>query len=81
MMTSQRMELLGLENDSSEVGLTGLLPYAYGNDSMVMLTSSGLYTALPGFEQLRDLDGVVLGLVSLTDAERLALAGEDDRSS
>ena len=80
IMTSQRMGLLALENGSSEVGLTGLLPYAYGNDSMVMLTSSGLYTALPGFEQLRDLDGVVLGLVSLTDAERLALAGEDDRS-
>ncbi|MDP6199786.1 MAG: hypothetical protein QF531_03365, partial [Candidatus Poseidonia sp.] len=80
MMTSQRMGLLGLENDSSDVGLTGLLPYVYGNDSMVMLASSGLYTALPGFEQLRDLDGVVLGLVSLSDAERLALAGEDDRS-
>ena len=80
IMTSQRMGLLDLENGSSEVGLTGLLPYAYGNDSMVMLTSSGLYTALSGFEQLRDLDGVVLGLVSLTDAERLALAGEDDRS-
>ncbi len=45
-----------------------------------MLAYNGDYTAIDGFEQLADLDAVVLGLVSLSDAEVLALAEEDDRS-
>ena len=80
VMTSQRLDFLDLANRSTGLAMTGLLPYAYGNDSSVELIPEGLYTALPGFEQLRDLDAVVLGLVSLSDAETLALASPDDRS-
>ena len=60
--------------------MTGVLPYAYGNDSATSLTHGGDYTSVEGFNQLSDLDPVVLGLVSLSDAEELALAGDDDRS-
>jgi putative ABC transport system permease protein len=80
ILTSQRLALLGLNESEHSLMVTGLLPYAYGNDSATSLQSTGLYTALPGFEQLADLDAVVLGLVNLRDAETLALAGEDDRS-
>ena len=80
ILTSQRLALLGLDEGEHSLMVTGLLPYAYGNDSATSLQSTGLYTALPGFEQLADLDAVVLGLVNLGDAETLALAGEDDRS-
>ena len=80
VMTSQRLDFLDLANRGTGLAMTGLLPYAYGNDSSVELIPEGLYTALPGFEQLRDLDAVVLGLVSLSDAETLALASPDDRS-
>ena len=80
ILTSQRLALLALNESEHPLMVTGLLPYAYGNDSATPLLSSGLYTALPGFEQLVDLDAVVLGLVNLRDAETLALAGENDRS-
>lgn len=79
VLTSARLEALGLEDDNV-LAMTGVLPYAYGNDSSTMLAYNGDYTAIDGFEQLADLDAVVLGLVSLSDAEVLALAEEDDRS-
>ncbi|MEL0312180.1 MAG: FtsX-like permease family protein [Candidatus Poseidoniales archaeon] len=79
VLTSARLEALGLE-DGNVLAMTGVLPYAYGNDSSTMLAYNGDYTAIDGFEQLADLDAVVLGLVSLSDAEVLALAEEDDRS-
>ena len=79
VLTSARLSQLGLTSESS-LALTGALPYAYGNDSAVALTHGGEYSSVEGFEQLADLDSVVLGLVSLSDGERLALAGEDDRS-
>ncbi|MGB2070108.1 MAG: FtsX-like permease family protein [Poseidonia sp.] len=79
VLTSARLEVLGLE-DGNVLAMTGVLPYAYGNDSSTMLAYNGDYTAIDGFEQLADLDAVVLGLVSLSDAEVLALAEEDDRS-
>ena len=80
MMTSQRLELLEVEGTPPPLQATGALPYAYGNDTSLPFTSAGRYTSLEGFEQLADLDPVVLGLISLEDAEVLALAGEDDRS-
>jgi putative ABC transport system permease protein len=80
ILTSQRLALLNLEQGEELLLVKGILPYAYGNDSAVALRSEGLYAALPGFEQLADLDAVVLGLVHLNDAETLALAGDDDRS-
>ena len=79
LLTSARLGALNL-TDPDVLDMTGVLPYAYGNDSSVPLTYAGDYTAVDGFDQLADLDGVVLGLVALTDAEVLALAGEDDRS-
>ena len=79
VLTSARLARLGLTSDST-LALTGVLPYAYGNDSAVVLAHGGDYTSVDGFDQLADLDSVVLGLVSLMDGERLALAGEDDRS-
>lgn len=79
VMTSARLEQLALTN-TSVFSMTGVLPYAYGNDSDVVLTNAGAYTSVEGFDQLADLDGVVLGLVSLSDAESLAMAETDDRS-
>ena len=79
VLTSARLSSLGLTSESS-LAMTGILPYAYGNDSATSLTHGGDYTSVEGFDQLSDLDPVVLGLVSLSDAEELALAGEDDRS-
>ena len=80
MLTSQRLAPLEVDGLLPSLEATGALPYAYGNASSLPLTPSGRYTSLTGFEQLADLDAVVLGLVSLEDAEVLALAGEDDRS-
>ena len=80
VLTSERLSLLNLDENLSSLSMKGLLPYAYGNDTSLHLSYSGLYTALPEFEQLSDLDAVVLGLVNLSDAEVLALAGPDDRS-
>ncbi len=80
MLTSQRLAPLEVDGILPSLEATGALPYAYGNASSLPLIPSGRYTSLAGFEQLADLDAVVLGLVSLEDAEVLALAGEDDRS-
>ena len=79
VLTSARLGALNLSN-GSVLSLTGALPYAYGNDTASSLLNAGVYTSIEGFDQLDDLDGVVLGLVSLADAEVLALAQADDRS-
>ena len=79
VLASNRLAVLNLSN-GSELAFTGVLPYAYGNDSSVALEHRGSYTSAPGFDQLADLDAVVLGLVALPDAEVLALADENDRS-
>ena len=79
VLTSARLDALDLSNTSS-LSMTGVLPYAYGNDTASVLFHGGTYTSVEGFDQLADLDAVVLGLVSLADAEVLALAESDDRS-
>ena len=79
VLISDRLSLLNFSNGSS-LAFTGVLPYAYGNDSSVALDHRGSYSAVAGFDQLADLDGVVLGLVALSDAEVLALADENERS-
>lgn len=79
VLTSARLDALTLEA-GEPLEMTGVLPYAYGNDSSTFLSYAGDYTAIEGFDQLSDLDAVVLGLVALSDAEVLALAAEDDRS-
>lgn len=79
VLTSNRLSLLNFSNGSS-LAFTGVLPYAYGNDSSVSFDHRGSYSSVAGFDQLADLDGVVLGLIALSDAEVLALADENERS-
>ena len=79
VLTSARLQQLALTN-TSVLSMKGALPYAYGDDSDVVLVNAGAYTSVEGFDQLSDLDAVVLGLVSLPDAESLAMAETDDRS-
>ena len=79
VLVSDRMLDLGLTVNQS-FAVKGILPYAYGNDTAVDLTYAGPYGVMPGFEQLGELDAVVLGFISLEDAELLALAEEDERS-
>ena len=58
VLTSARLDALDLANGST-LSYTGLLPYAYGNDSATALTNAGTYTSIEGFEQRDALDGVV----------------------
>ena len=76
---SPRLDVLNLSN-SDALRFTGLVPYAYGDDASMPLESVGTYAALPGFEALSELEGLVLGVVALEDAEVLALADDDERS-
>lgn len=79
VLVSNRMDDLALSENQS-LAVKGILPYAYGNDTALDLTYAGLYGVMPGFEQLGELDSVVLGFISLGDAEILALAEVDERS-
>ena len=79
VLTSARLDALNLTNASS-LSMTGVLPYAYGNDTATVLLHGGSYTSVEGLDQLADLDAVVLGLVSLPMQRFLALAESDDRS-
>ena len=80
MLISQRLNVLDLPEDEADFWLKGLIPYAFGDDTAYRLTNAGYYTDIDGLEGLSELDGVVLGLVSLTDAERLASAAENERN-
>ena len=77
---SSRLQGLPLNDSNLSIAVKGVIPYAYGNDSAMFLQNDGVYTSLPGFEQLSDLESVVLGLIHLDDAEELSLADEDQRS-
>ncbi len=76
---SQRLLELDLENTDA-FWMKGLIPYAFGDDTAYRLKHAGYYSDVEGLEGLAELDAVVLGLVSLTDAEELASAGENERS-
>ena len=77
---SSRLQGLSLNDTNLSIAVKGVIPYAYGNDTAVLLQNDGVYTSLPGFEQLNELESVVLGLIHLDDAEKLSLADEDQRS-
>lgn len=77
---SNRLQGLPLNDTNLTVSVKGVIPYAYGNDTAILLQNDGVYATLPGFEQLTDLEAVVLGLIHLEDAERLSLADDDERS-
>jgi len=80
VLFSQRLNDLNLSEQESKVWVKGLIPYAFGDNTAFGLNFSGTYTDLEGMESLSELDAVILGLVSLTDGEQLASAGEDERS-
>ena len=77
---SQRLSPLSMLENESKVWVKGLIPYAFGNDSSLGLINSGIYSQQDGLESLEDLDSVVLGFISLSDAEKLSAAAEDERS-
>ena len=66
--------------NESEIWVKGLIPYAFGDNTAHRLIYGGEYVDIDGFESLSELDSVVLGLVSLNDAEVLSSAGKDERS-
>ena len=76
---SPRLNALNL-NASSTTAFTGLVPFAFGNDSATYLQPTGEYSSLPGLASLSELEALVLGVVSLEDAEVLALAEPNERS-
>ena len=80
VLFSQRLNELNLSEDEGEVWVKGLIPYAFGDNTAYRLNFSGTYADLEGMESLSELDAVILGLVSLSDGEVLASAGEDERS-
>ena len=77
---SQRLSPLGLTENNGQIWVKGLIPYAFGNDSALRLNTSGIFGQEEGLESLSDLDGVVLGFISLSYAEQLSAAGADERS-
>ena len=77
---SQRLLELDLVANTDAFWVKGLIPYAFGDDTAHRLKHAGYYSDVEGLEGLAELDAVVLGLVSLTDAEQLASAGENERS-
>ena len=80
IQVSQRLLELNLIEDVDSFWIKGLIPYAFGDNDAYRLTYSGSYSEIEGLEGLSELDPVVLGFVSLTDAEQLASAGENERS-
>ena len=76
---SPRLSALAL-NTTSNMSFTGLVPFAFGNDTATSLVPSSDYTSLPGLDSLSELEALVLGVISLEDAEVLALAEDDERS-
>jgi len=80
VLFSQRLNQLNLTEGESGVWVKGLIPYAFGDNTAYRLNFSGTYADLEGMESLSELDAVILGLVSLSDGELLASAGEDERS-
>ncbi|MEJ6715839.1 MAG: ABC transporter permease [Euryarchaeota archaeon] len=80
VLISERLQDLNLDLEQSEFWLKGLIPYAFGDDTAYRLNHSGYYTEVEGLEGLAELDGVVLGLISLQDAEQLSSAADDERN-
>ena len=79
VIVSNRL-ILSYDNNSSDLWVKGLIPYAFGNDSAIRLSYDGEYSELTGLESLADLDDVVLGFISLDYGEQLSAAGPDERS-
>ncbi len=80
VLLSERLQEFNFSINESEIWVKGLIPYAFGDNTAHRLIYGGEYVDIDGFESLSELDSVVLGLVSLNDAEVLSSAGKDERS-
>jgi putative ABC transport system permease protein len=70
---------LNLLNQSEGVLINGLIPYAYGDTSAELLSINGSMSSIdaPGLDEL---ESIIIGLVNLSDGEKLAAADEGERS-
>ena len=66
-------------DQNESVLFNGLIPYAYGDDTPEILTINGSMSSInaPGLDEL---ETIIIGLVNLSDGEKLASASEGERS-
>ena len=76
VLISSRLSLL---NSSENVLFNGLIPWAYGDNSPVILEIEGNMSSIdaPGLEEL---ESIIIGFVNLSDGEILAASAEGERS-
>ena len=76
ILISSRLSLL---NQSENVLVNGLVPWAYGDTLPTILQIEGNMSSInaPGLDEL---ESIIIGLINLTDAEDLAAASEGERS-
>ena len=76
ILISSRLSLL---NQSENVLVNGLIPWAYGDTLPTILQIEGDMSSIdaPGLDEL---ESIIIGLINLTDAEELASASEGERS-
>ena len=76
ILISSRLSLL---NQSENVLVNGLVPWAYGDTLPTILQIEGNMSSIdaPGLDEL---ESIIIGLINLTDAEELASASEGERS-
>ena len=76
ILISSRLSLL---NQSENVLVNGLVPWAYGDTLPTILQIEGNMSSIdaPGLDEL---ESIIIGLINLSDAEELASASEGERS-
>ena len=76
ILISSRLSML---NQSENVLVNGLIPWAYGDTLPTILQIEGDMSSIeaPGLDEL---ESIIIGLINLTDAEELASASEGERS-
>ena len=76
VLISSRLSYL---NQSEEVYVNGLIPWAYGDTFPVILDINGSMSTLdaPGLDEL---ESIIIGFINLSDGELLAAAEEGERS-
>ena len=79
ILSNQRLGQL-LSNQDNNISVVGLIPYALGNDETTQLEYAGNMGDGYGLEGLSELDGITLGLVSISDAVNLTSSAQQERS-
>ena len=76
ILRSSRLSLL---NSSENVLVNGLIPWAYGDTVPSILQIEGNMSSIdaPGLDEL---ESIIIGLINLSDGEKLASAAEGERS-